>query len=174
MRKTIIALALFLGMPLLSHSQNKAKGYRAFVDITYTIGQKEWEEKFFSVQTSHGYQFLPWLYTGAGVMLDMKTSKKHQEARTAQFFADLRSDFLRTKHSPFANIKIGYSFLGASGIYFNPNIGYRFSLNKSIGANIGLGYNAREVKFIGFFPGGGRYTYTKQCNGFHLSFGIDF
>lgn len=174
MKNSIIALALFLGIPLLSHSQNKEKGYRAFIDITYTMGQGEWKEKFFSAQTSHGYQILPWLYTGAGVMLDLKTSEKYHESRTAQFFADFRSDFLRAKHSPFADFKIGYSFLGASGIYINPNIGYRFSLSKNIGTNIGLGYNVREVKFMGFFPGGGRYTYTKQCNGFNLNIGIDF
>ena len=109
--------------------------------------------------TTHGYQFKPWLFIGAGVGMKY-IHKKHLKAppfdlyssvtasiygdyvaavnaymsKKSDFyifpvFADIRLDLLKSRFSPFLDCRVGYTFGGKA---------FGIMLNPSLGCRVGL------------------------------------
>lgn len=127
------------------------QGYRGFVDVFYNVGLDGPTMRRFGVTTTHGYQFLPYLFAGAGVGMNQvhSTSKNYL---AIPVFADLRLDLLRHSISPFIDVKMGWT-LGdkAFGLMFNPSIGARIGLGDSpLAINVALGYSLNNTKIVGY------------------------
>ncbi|MDE5796601.1 MAG: outer membrane beta-barrel protein [Muribaculaceae bacterium] len=89
--------------------------------------------------TSHGYQFNPWLFVGAGIEYEYCSKLKEHVFIP---FVHGRVDMLFGKFTPFGEVRVGYNLvdnMGDKGFYFSPNIGYRFNWGRKVGINIGAG-----------------------------------
>lgn len=135
------------------------KGYRGFVDLEYYLSIDEVSKDHLGFSTSHGYQFKPWLYIGAGVGMRY-IHKKHLKAppfniytsvpssiygdyvaavngymsKKSDFyifpvFGDIRLDLLKSRFSPYLDFRVGYTFGGKA---------FGMMLNPSLGCRIGL------------------------------------
>jgi hypothetical protein len=134
-------------------------GYRGFVDLEYYLSIDAVSKDHLGFSTSHGYQFKPWLYIGAGVGMRY-IHKKHLKAppfniytsvpssiygdyvaavngymsKKSDFyifpvFGDIRLDLLKSRFSPYLDFRVGYTFGGKA---------FGMMLNPSLGCRIGL------------------------------------
>lgn len=118
-------------------------GYRAFVEVEAlkNLGA-------INFSTTHGYQFNPNLFVGAGV---------DYGAVIGGFFsfvhADIRYDILTgSKHTPFMDLKL---IASKEGMDILPSIGYRFK-HVNIGARYWINSGDNIMTFSLGFDFGGR------------------
>ena len=153
MKKVIVALVLMFGLSLSVFSQDYSvkRGYKGFIDFGYSfnvamdgfadeISGYDSDKLFWS--TSHGYQFNPYLFVGAGFSFDCYTAKTWV---TVPFFANIRVTPIIGKLTPFIDAKVGYNGIGyMKGVYFAPSIGCRLGLTRKVGLNFGVGYALQQ------------------------------
>lgn len=129
----------------------------------------------FSVSTTHGYQFTPDFFLGAGIGLDY-----HHGLRTVfmPIFVNLRGYFTDKRKTPFVDLKIGYSPINKTGLYLSPSVGLSFGRSKKCAFNLSIGYNMQQYRFYyREYYGYGyavEYQNKKLLNGVSLKFGVEF
>ena len=141
MKKTIIFILAALFISTNAFARQPQKGYRGFIDWTNDIRSESDGELratwwYTGLSTSHGYQWNPWLFTGAGI--DLQYHPGTGSGIAAVFFQG-RTDLKFGKFTPFGDMRLGYSCTDGGGVYFSPNIGYRFNWGRKMGVNIGAG-----------------------------------
>lgn len=133
-------------MALAAGANEPQCGYRGFAEwdnnitsYNYYFGGSEtvW---YTGVSTSHGYQFNPHIFAGAGLMLERSTK---YDQWTVPVFAQFRTDLSFGKYTPFGDIRLGYNFTDGGGIYFSPTVGYRFNFGRKLNLNLGVGMTLR-------------------------------
>ena len=142
----IAAAAIIAG----ASARQPSRGYRGFLDWSNDIrtentglnGEKE-TLYYTGFSTSHGYQFNPWLYVGAGLGLEKCT---RYDFWLAPVFVHARTDQQLGRFTPFAEVRLGYNLTDDGGVYFSPNIGYRFNWGRKTGVNVGVGLTLQGVK----------------------------
>ena len=171
MKKVIVALALMLGVSLSTFAQDYSvkRGYKGFIDFGYSqnvgmdgvaneISGYDSNKIFWS--TSHGYQFNPYLYLGAGVAANYYFDA---ECFGLPFFAHVRGNILNNKISPYVDFRIGYSPLeDVRGFYMAPSIGC-----KIYSFNVSLGYVMQKIT-------DSYYDISENFSGFSLKVGFEF
>ncbi len=170
------------------YARTPQKGYRGFIDWSNDLrSQQIWgglDDRttcfFTGVSTSHGYQIDPNFYVGAGLLFE-HCSKIDANLLTA--FLHGRADLKFGRFTPFGEIKLGFNMTDGGGLYFSPQIGYRFSWNRKFGINIGAGLSLQTYRMdlydITLAPDG--YTVFQKIGTstdsrvyFSFSVGIDF
>lgn len=141
-------------------------GYRGFADLGYTIGTGTWGEDRIEISTSHGYQFNPYVFAGAGVGFNYYFDS---EVIGIPIFAHVRSEFLKHSITPFADFKIGYSAGDVEGFYMAPAVGCRFAVGGRFGLSASLGYTLQKAE-VGIHY----YSSTETIGGFNIKVGFDF
>lgn len=131
------------------------KGYRGFVDIGGAVGVGDYGDGVFAVSTSHGYQFNPYIFVGAGIGVDYHFD---YETMFLPIFADLRGYFIDGRITPFVGIKIGYSPVDGTGLYFNPSVGASFGISRKLALNISIGYNLQRAEMYNIYYNYSYYT----------------
>lgn len=141
-------------------------GYRGFIDLGYTIGTGAAGAGRIEFNTVHGYQFLPYLYAGVGA-----GAHYYHEGKVVAIpiFADIRSDFLDNKISPFVDFRIGYSPYDIKGLYLNPSAGCRIGLNGQLAFNVSVGYSMQKQTVSEY-----RYSFSVNSGGFNIRLGLEF
>ena len=122
-----------------SANQYDLLGWRGVVELGYIMGDFSAPEFSFSI----GYQFNPYFFLGAGIGVDY-----HFDWETVfmPIFANARAYFIDGKISPFMDVKIGYSPVDDSGLfYFTPSVGVSFGTSKKCAVNLSIGYNLQRV-----------------------------
>ncbi len=165
----VAALATVFGMSA------REAGYRGFVDVGYAFSTSKLEvtdgwntyttdiSNRLMVSTTHGYQIMPYVFVGAGVGMTY-WHEADDSSIGIPIFADIRADILPdSRFCPFVDAKIGYSVCDIEGLYFNPQVGFRFGLTETIGINLGVGIQMQKVKDI-----------DGSCNAVTLKLGLDF
>lgn len=148
------------------------KGYRGFVDVEYYLSIDANSKSRFGFSTSHGYQFFPYLYVGAGVGMQFITNVLNPENAYIRYtrktiipipvFADVRLDLYKYKFCPFIDMRIGKTFGNkAFGLMFNPSVGCRIELKNNFAMNIGVGYSLQSTDL---YPIYGEYTILHKDN----------
>lgn len=150
MKKIISLVIAFISFAVIAQAQEPTRGYRGFLDWENNVGsiEENWAGNINSwwtgVTTTHGFQFNPHFYFGAG--LGAGTYKDHNKHYTGeggwlQLFIDARTDQKFGKYTPYADIKLGVMSHGWSddGWYLNPSVGYRFHIIKKLNVNVGVG-----------------------------------
>ena len=131
--------------------------------------------------TSHGFQFNPHLFVGAGLMIE-KCNKF--DTWTLPLFAQVRTDQTWGKFTPFGDLRLGYNCTDGGGIYLSPTVGYRFNFGRKLNLNLGVGMTLRGHTvekydiYLDEFAGDFSMTYlgkAHQTKGmFTIRVGIDF
>ncbi|MBQ9076981.1 MAG: hypothetical protein IJY31_03965 [Muribaculaceae bacterium] len=147
-------------------------GYKGFVDFGYIFDLSDYDAGKIEFMTSHGYQFNPYFYLGAGVGLHYYTSVKEL---CVPLFANVRANLMKGMVSPFIDGKVGYSLGEIDGFYFSPSIGCRIAVAERIGINLSLGYvmQCADIFYYNLYFG----TYgikTEVVSGLSLKIGVDF
>lgn len=144
--------------------------YRGYVDVSYTGGFGNLQANFAGVSTVQGLQYANWLFMGAGLGVDLVSSKTSDNANPWNYdrqtsksgvmiplFTDFRFNIGgSTSPSFFIDIKAGGSFLvgknylaiengyinGSEYFMLKPSIGLRIPTSKSgkQSVNIGVTY----------------------------------
>ena len=139
-------------------SFNRTQGYKGFIDLGYTIGAGDWGVDRIELTTSHGYQFNPYLYIGAGVSANYYYDA---ELFGLPFFAHARANLINNSISPYIDFKIGYSIIDIEGFYMSPSIGCKI---KSF--NIGVGYVLQTADVY--------YDWSENIGGISIKLGFEF
>ena len=134
------------------------------------MGLGEYGSGIFSFSTSHGYQFNPYFFLGAGIGVDCHFG---WETVFMPIFANARAYFIDGKISPFLDAKIGYSPLDGTGFYFSPSVGVSFGTSRKCAVNLSIGYNLQrtEVYYYGYYYS--FYAY-ESMHGLSFKLGIEF
>lgn len=143
-------------LPTISQAQSIQKGYRGMVDAGYCHYLSQINPSTIEVTTSHGFQFNPYIYLGAGIGFDFTGEAKWEEVdgrpynkRAAKvdipLFFNARANFTKTQISPFVDARIGAYINNEGNIYANFAIGGRYALNEKIGLSLSIGYEIRKV-----------------------------
>lgn len=90
--------------------------------------------------TTHGYQINKNVFVGTGILVAFGVPSLEC---TLPVFLDFRYDRSFNKFRPFGDLRIGYNLTDGGGIYFSPTIGHRFTWNRKLGLNLGVGLTLR-------------------------------
>ena len=160
MRKLFFAIAVMF-LTSMAHAQNVATNtYRGFVDAGYSIGIGDYPFGRFEVNTSHGYQFNPYFFLGAGLGFHFMSSYETDGMEIAlderdskvdiPIFANVRCNFSKKKVVPYIDLKGGTFVTNNGGMYANASVGCRISLNEKRAVNIAVGYTSEKLEFETF------------------------
>lgn len=190
MKKLFCAIALLCVCVSINAQNVSEKCYRGFVDLGYTIGIGDYEMGRFEVNTSHGYQFSPYFFLGAGVGfhfmpkyetdMDGIALDTRESSVEIPIFANLRVNCSKAKVSPFLDAKAGSYLTNGSGLYASASVGCRIATNEKQGVNISVGYTYAKYEFQTFkrfISWNMNYTrYDRVCNteGISIKAGYEF
>lgn len=186
MKRQIIVILLALASAFGSMARQPERGYRGFIDWSnsYREYSDNWhnDSYFYSgLSTSHGYQFNPWLFVGAGLDWEHQWKEGFNHNIFAAFVQG-RTDLQFGKFTPFGDVRLGFSMTYGGGVYFSPTIGYRFNWGRKAGINIGVGLTVQgyttDIYDIALSPEGywtfGEKLYTHHGANAYFSFRIGF
>ncbi len=156
----------------LNH-KGRQQGYRGFVDVSGIIGVGDYSDSRIGISTSHGYQFNPYLFLGGGIATNYHFGP---EKFFLPIYVHLRSEFLNHSYSPFADLRIGYSFFinpiqARGGFYTEALIGYRFAVGEKIGISVGVGYS---LQMRTDFYRNKEFSWDHYEHGINIRVGFDF
>lgn len=145
-----------------NNNSGNETGYKGFVDLGYTLGVGDWGVDRVELSTSHGYQFNPYLYVGAGVGVNYYFDA---EVVGLPIFAHVRGNILDNSISPYVDFRIGYSPLkDVQGLYMAPSVGC-----KIYSFNVSIGYVMQKAKYTYYYLDG-----SENCGGFSIKVGYEF
>ena len=161
MKKTISAVAALLFTLSPMHAQDILTNcYRGNVEAGYSVGIGDYDFGRFEINTTHGYQFNPYFFLGAGTGIHFMSSYKtagmdvaldERESKVdIPVFANLRCNILNKKFSPFVDLKGGTFVTNNGGLYLVASVGCRYSINEKYALNLSVGYAKEKLEFETF------------------------
>lgn len=173
MKKVLLSLVCMI--VALGASAQTEKGFRAMVDLGYTISTSDLEiydgyntykadiSNRFMATVTGGYQICPEFFVGVGTGIQY-WHQSDDGTIAVPIFADVRYDMrLDSRWGFFADIRAGYTVNKIDGFYMSPYVGARYALTEKLGLNLGLGYEMQKVKDV-----------DGSCGGFAIKLGVDF
>ena len=175
--KKLFLFAMFICSVCLASTAQNTSGncYRGFVDAGYEVGIGDYEFGRFVVNTTHGYQFNPYIFLGAGTgfhfMSEYKTKDMDIALDTREskvdipIYANAHVNFTKNKISPFIDGKAGTFVTNNGGMFWNISAGCRIATNEKQAVNISLGYAAEKLEFESFdrFNSSHDMSYTRKA-----------
>lgn len=155
----IILLALLGSTIAQAAGRDPQKGYRGFVesesffypDLGFLAGGGGESDFWTGISTTHGYQFNPHLFVGAGMsavwlLNDVDYHSDKSKLKYLPIFADIRTDLRFGRFTPFADLRMGCNLLRHGSFSGALTIGYRFSWGRRVALNLALGVNLRGIR----------------------------
>lgn len=127
------------------------KGYRGYVGVgtAFNIEDTNIIDVFgaaYEVTTTHGYQFSPHFFLGAGMAVQYVST---MEVTQVPLFGEAKFSLLKKWVTPFVDFKAGYTVSKNKGVYLNPTVGVRFGFSRHFGMNVSVGYSYHGDAFDG-------------------------
>lgn len=132
-----------------------AQNYKGVVDLGFAAGSGKVGWNRGEVSFVNGFQFTDWLYSGVGVGLQFWQASHNV---SLPFFAAVEATLNKGTISPFADLRLGYCFdisnkykrdlFSASGVYLNPSVGFRWSVQRSLALRLSAGYLLQTGKLM--------------------------
>lgn len=150
--KRILLLFAIAAVSIGAFALQPQCGYRGFIEwenstrryLQLMDPNKKELHTYSGVSTSHGYQFNPNFYLGAGLTVQRNN---YFNDWILPVFLQVRTDQKFGVFTPFGDMRIGYSLTDGGGIYFSPMVGYRFNWGRKLGINVGLGLTVKQVTY---------------------------
>lgn len=203
LKRSLLLSAAVATATLSGYARQPERGYRGFAEWTNRLSHHTYESSYEGetyswsttdyspgISTSHGYQFNPWLFLGAGIDFSLKdignlnSHYYHFDNNQVAIFAEGRTDLKFGKFTPFGDIRIGWNAASYGTVYFSPSIGYRFNWGRKVGINVGVGYTLDAYRYEDFIDattpdGWPTFVMTGEYVNWHRSsftfrVGIDF
>lgn len=160
MRKFFL-IGVLVFLTSMAHSQNVAKNcYRGFVDAGYSFGIGDYKFGRFEINTTHGYQFNPYFFLGAGLGFHFMSSYETEGMEIAldtreskvdiPLYANVRCNLSKKKFVPFIDLKGGTFVTDNGGLYASASVGCRLSLNEKQALSVAVGYTLEGLQFETF------------------------
>jgi hypothetical protein len=113
---------------------NKPRGWLGLIEL----GVGSWMDTSVSesVTMVNGYRIFPQLAIGVGAGAEFF----NYGAPVIPVFLHLRSDFIKTKVSPFIAVNSGYYVSGTEGLFYEGQAGVSFNVGRKHRMTVGLGY----------------------------------
>lgn len=112
-----------------------------------------YSDESFAIQYTHGYQWMPFLFTGLGTGIQYLTPSPYHDfpEYVNPIFANARVQMGKRKLVPVLSASYGYSFgwqssLVANGTTFAINMGMKISFTSKYAINWNLGYEQMDFK----------------------------
>lgn len=151
----IILLSIF---SFVAEAKEPTKGYRGFVELNMNLGSydayknttntfmEEYNAHYmlYGISTSHGYQFNPHLFVGAGVWIQAGAGNVLHRLALPVFIHG-RTDWTFGKVPLYFDLRLGGTFYGRTidrgddKLIISPTVGYRLDWGKRVCANFGIG-----------------------------------
>lgn len=175
MKKLLMCVMLICSASMVSNAQNTSGNcYRGFVDAGYDVGIGDYDFGRFVINTTHGYQFNPYIFLGAGtglhfmskyetknmdIPLDIRESKVD-----IPVYANAHVNFTKGKIAPFVDGKAGTFVTNNGGMFWNISAGCRIATNEKQAVNIAIGYASEKLEFETFnkFNSSHDMSYTRK------------
>ncbi len=170
MKKIILVTILILGCSTYASAQRNIKGYRASFSTGATAGIGDYGDDAIELSTSHGYQFNPYIFLGAGVAVSYH---KDWETVFVPVFVDFKVNFINQKVTPFFGLKTGYSAYDATGAYVNPSMGVSFGIGRKASLDLSIGYTLQVMDDMETISSYGYYRYYSDYSSENVE-GITF
>ncbi|MDE5594136.1 MAG: outer membrane beta-barrel protein [Muribaculaceae bacterium] len=146
MKRILLFLAI-VTISLGASALQPQRGYRGFIDWDNNLTQYDvWYQGnhktyfYTGVSISHGYQFNPNFFLGAGLGVQYN---KYSDSYIVPLFIQVRTDQKFGKFTPFGDLRVGFSCTDGGGLYLSPSIGYRFNWGRKVGVNVGVGLTVK-------------------------------
>ena len=144
----------------LNNNSDLESEYHGFVDFGYTISVGDYKFGKFEINTSHGYQFNPYFFIGAGAgfhfvseyttpNMDIALDYRKRQI-DIPIFTNVRWTIINNKITPYIDGKLGYYVTHNGGLYANLSVGCRFNTYGSQAVNFSVGYTHEELEFQTF------------------------
>lgn len=178
MKRVCLLVMLICLVCMVSKAQNiSGNCYRGFVDVGYDVGIGDYDFGRFVVNTTHGYQFNPYIFFGVGtgfhfmskyetnggsdIPLDIRESKVD-----IPIYANAHVNFTKRKITPFIDGKVGTFVTNNGGMFWNLSAGCRIATNEKQAVNISIGYAAEKLAFETFdrFINYSSMNYTRESS----------
>ena len=150
--KHVLSLLLALLISCISlHASDLRKGYRGFVDINtdFSFRDEGYGENnveiYYSLSTTHGFQFSPHFFLGGGVAWERITDRDGLRNFEIPLFVQGRTDWTIGRVPLYGDFRIGGVMFGDYRLYLSPTVGYRLALGQRINLNAGIGMTFRGL-----------------------------
>ncbi len=174
--------------PKVKVTKEYKRGYKGFVELGYSAGSIEHYDDDYgyeseprvqaSLYTSHGYQFNPWIYLGAGA--GMEFSREIYMPIFADFRVNLNNPN-KHKCTPYLGTCLGGTVFayteycqGEGGVYFDLSLGLRIALPKNA-LHMSMGYQLMSIASsyeYSYYEGG--YGVPEPGHRFSFRLGYEF
>lgn len=151
------------------------KGYRTQIEQTLEIG----EFVTFGYDAIFGYQFNSHLQLGGGIGLRAFSDEVRGDGFGVPLYADFKVNFLKTKVTPFFDLKAGSLITSDPTFYFSPSVGVKIHFSKARALSISTGVAWAECDYYdyyGYYIGDEYYynEYYYDYTGCAFSFKINY
>lgn len=131
----------------------RKKGYRGFVEFSSKFSLMNVRFNGTGFNTAHGYQFNPYIFTGAGFGIEsLNFDINGVEISTADamvpIFGDVRIYPLKKRISPYLEGRGGYTVWGINGPYAMGALGCDFSISPRFGIFLSAGYIYQGYHYV--------------------------
>lgn len=180
MKKQIVTILLALICCLTIDAKEPTKGYRGFVDWNMDYGSFDAYKyrshyMLYGISTSHGYQFNPHFFLGAGIWIQGGAGDVLHRLGWPLFIQG-RTDWTFGKVPLYLDLRLGGTIFGRTiengddKLLIAPTVGYRLDWGKRVCANFGIGLSIHGCD-DGGSHGGTHYTWHPLPS---LRIGIEF
>lgn len=159
--KKVFPVAILLSVAMCANAQNITENcYRGFVDVGYSLGVGDYKFVRTEVNTSHGFQFDPYLFCGFGMGLHLMPEYETEgmiiplDTRDRKvdvtIFANLRYNITKGQIAPYVDLKGGTFVNNNGGLYLYGALGCRIAINEKQAMNFSVGYSSENLEFETF------------------------
>lgn len=164
MKRTLTTAIFILALALGALAAYPARGYRGFVEQNIEIGWEKgvrygpspgegWSSYYddytsvfalFGLSTSHGYQFNPHFFLGAGMTFQIGAGEVMRRLELP-LFLHARTDWQLGKYPVYGDLRVGGTLSprqmkgGEDKLQITPSVGYRWNWGRRTCGNIAIG-----------------------------------
>ena len=148
------------------------KGYRTQIEQTIDFGNFG----AFGYDAIFGYQFNSHLQLGGGIGLRALSDEVTGDGFGVPLYADFKVNFLKTKVTPFFDLKAGSLITADPTFYFSPSVGVKIHFSKARALSISTGVAWAGCEYYDYYIGDEYYynEYYSDYTGCAFSFKINY
>ena len=157
-KRILLSLALFAATTVVYAQNTTEQCYRGNFEIGYFYNGGEsdtyrYAANMISINTSHGFQFNPYLYLGAGMGFHFYKKHENKYAKRAEsveipLFFNVRGIIGTGKICVFADAKAGAYLTESMYPYLGLLMGLRFATDEKKAITFSFGYESSSLDFL--------------------------